>query len=781
MAISPGGRPADASPVGTPGGRQNWVDKVGGLPTYIRMVAHALIRKGMSEQRAIATAVNTIKKWAAGADNVRPQVQAAAAKALAEWEAKKGMALASYVRVDMDELLDLAVAEPVMEWALEAYHTPPPVVDLAREYVRDAIGQFAAGAGQGKRPAGGDSDDDGRRRDLPRDPSRYPVDTLADLRKIIRAWAEVPLTARSGLKGRLSAAAGRLDAEPRLRALIAGLGDGDGKAEKGEGSAKAVREGEVRPWLKRQGIKLSDDAVAELIDLAEPMLDLAPGDYRPPYDWKHGYIPITPAAAASKAKQPPWAGKGGRKGAPKGAKLPKTTAAKTSGEVPAERPRSGLLATRRIRTDSGGKRYVVDRTAGTETRRYEDGSVTHLNTRKPAGTNRTIGHTGPNPDRVPDEFKALAKAKDDEARGRGVPGAVQKASRRALSDAAPEGSDIDRARKAAPRSIVKRPADHASSGAANPTGSNGTPAERLRGQKEQRKGTTSMSGKSRPRSAPYDTTPSALDSNTLRNIPDGVLDTNIARYEKAHAAAVKTSPGVKESPTLKALKAEKARRAEGNGEAAGATDTGKARKLAAPAKGDDGPVAARVDRTLSPDAARELSDGELTRRLGAGSSASDADKAVIRAEQTRRQGSTPGRDTSPEQARGITADTAARMSDEQLERAMARLMQDGTYSGPAYQVLEAELDRRDKARQGPADLSKTADQLAEARTKFGVGNGAAVDGLVAAIREKRWDDALQRAVRLQGPGQSEATTKALQKVMERLSAAKRAEGNGRGR
>jgi hypothetical protein len=88
-AITPGGRVGDDSPVGTPGGRQNWVDKAGGLPRYIRMVAHALIRKGMSKSRAIATAVNTMKRWAAGGNNVSPKVQAAAAKAVAEWEAKK--------------------------------------------------------------------------------------------------------------------------------------------------------------------------------------------------------------------------------------------------------------------------------------------------------------------------------------------------------------------------------------------------------------------------------------------------------------------------------------------------------------------------------------------------------------------------------------------------------------------------------------------------------------------------------------------------------------------
>lgn len=92
-ATTPGGRVGDDSPVGTPGGTQNWVDKAGGLPKYIRMVAHALIRKGATKARAIATAVATMKRWAANVGGkVSEKVQAAAAKAIAEWEAMKAKA-----------------------------------------------------------------------------------------------------------------------------------------------------------------------------------------------------------------------------------------------------------------------------------------------------------------------------------------------------------------------------------------------------------------------------------------------------------------------------------------------------------------------------------------------------------------------------------------------------------------------------------------------------------------------------------------------------------------
>lgn len=84
MAISPGGRPADDSPLG-PGDLFNTAGLR--LPTYVREVANALIRSGHPKSRAIAIAISEMKRWAAGAQGVRPQVQAAAAKALAEWKA----------------------------------------------------------------------------------------------------------------------------------------------------------------------------------------------------------------------------------------------------------------------------------------------------------------------------------------------------------------------------------------------------------------------------------------------------------------------------------------------------------------------------------------------------------------------------------------------------------------------------------------------------------------------------------------------------------------------
>ena len=83
-------RKYDTSPVGKPGGKQNWVDKAGGLPPFIRAVAHALIRAGHSQSQAIQLAVGVIRRWAAGGGDVTAKTRAKAAATIARWDAMKG-------------------------------------------------------------------------------------------------------------------------------------------------------------------------------------------------------------------------------------------------------------------------------------------------------------------------------------------------------------------------------------------------------------------------------------------------------------------------------------------------------------------------------------------------------------------------------------------------------------------------------------------------------------------------------------------------------------------
>lgn len=74
----------------------NWVEKAGGLPSYIKRIAKHLQQGGMDESRAIATAVNAAKKMCAtgdtnwpGSQEVNAGSRAEACAAVAEWEAKK--------------------------------------------------------------------------------------------------------------------------------------------------------------------------------------------------------------------------------------------------------------------------------------------------------------------------------------------------------------------------------------------------------------------------------------------------------------------------------------------------------------------------------------------------------------------------------------------------------------------------------------------------------------------------------------------------------------------
>lgn len=80
-------------------GKQNWVDKTGGLPKYIEEVANSIhTKRGLPISQAISIAVGQMKNWASGRGDVDPDTRAKAAKALAEWEAKKARSKARTAR-----------------------------------------------------------------------------------------------------------------------------------------------------------------------------------------------------------------------------------------------------------------------------------------------------------------------------------------------------------------------------------------------------------------------------------------------------------------------------------------------------------------------------------------------------------------------------------------------------------------------------------------------------------------------------------------------------------
>ena len=105
----------------SPGKKDNWVEAVGGLPSYIERIAkHLHYEKGHSISSAIAMAVNTVKRWAKGTNHngskLKPQTVAKAAAAVAQWEAKKGRANAKRLTEGIgwaspDELASLLTIE----------------------------------------------------------------------------------------------------------------------------------------------------------------------------------------------------------------------------------------------------------------------------------------------------------------------------------------------------------------------------------------------------------------------------------------------------------------------------------------------------------------------------------------------------------------------------------------------------------------------------------------------------------------------------------------------
>lgn len=101
--ISPGGRPIDDSPLSA-SHDDNWVAKRGGLPPYVRGIARGIAKKhgGKVTSNDIQMAIGVLKNWASGRGKVHPAVKAAAAAAIAQWEAMKGTNLSTESNDDLD-------------------------------------------------------------------------------------------------------------------------------------------------------------------------------------------------------------------------------------------------------------------------------------------------------------------------------------------------------------------------------------------------------------------------------------------------------------------------------------------------------------------------------------------------------------------------------------------------------------------------------------------------------------------------------------------------------
>lgn len=151
-----------------PGGPDNWVEAAGGLPSYIERIAkHLHYEKGMPISRAIAVAVNTVKRWARKGGvvkygdphnmHVTTVTAAQAAKAVAEWEAKKASAKVRRAGRMAARAANLSVEDPVLDAMVQrASRIADPVLrGQARAAIIDLAGRTRSGrpsfAGTGNR------------------------------------------------------------------------------------------------------------------------------------------------------------------------------------------------------------------------------------------------------------------------------------------------------------------------------------------------------------------------------------------------------------------------------------------------------------------------------------------------------------------------------------------------------------------------------------------------------------------------------------------------------
>jgi peptidoglycan hydrolase-like protein with peptidoglycan-binding domain len=166
--------------------KENWVDKAGGLPSYIERIAkHIHYEKGKPIGTAIAIAVGTVRRWCAGGEvaasgkggisktsGVSAKTKAQACRAVAEWEAKKKASKAKTAAeaaevleaagmvYDADELLSFEGAYALYEADFKPIPEPRLhfVEKLLRE-VEDAHDDWDAWGEDGTAPSAAEEDE----------------------------------------------------------------------------------------------------------------------------------------------------------------------------------------------------------------------------------------------------------------------------------------------------------------------------------------------------------------------------------------------------------------------------------------------------------------------------------------------------------------------------------------------------------------------------------------------------------------------------------------------
>lgn len=282
----------------------NWVEQSGGLPAYIEKIAKSLHEKrGFTISRAIATAVSMCKRWAAGGEDVNPDTRAKAAAALAEWEAKRAAARGRAV--------DMSHTDALVALDLAAIDDELAVLDLAfgdhkapYDYKHGFIPISPEAKARKKKHQREAPPEQLSRDDLEAEAARLINEHHAtpggtsrpESPRLAAVQAErkrrIGEAERNNAADRTATANAPADAFKDMPDSTLKMNLASWKAKNDPRYALAVKE------AKRRRLDL-DLSAAEV----DEVLDLAYGDHRPPYDWKHGYIPVSPQAARIKAKK----------------------------------------------------------------------------------------------------------------------------------------------------------------------------------------------------------------------------------------------------------------------------------------------------------------------------------------------------------------------------------------------------------------------------------------------------------------------------------------------
>lgn len=329
-----------------PGGPDNWVERVGGLPQYIdRIARHLHYDRGMTISHAIATAVNTVKRWAKKGtvvkwrdphnNHVTTITAAQAAADVASWEAKKAAARGTggggtrsgrirtrSARLSMEDSVN-ATATKVVKVVDLTYPLGGPGMKVRKKLVKQGKAMPNASSGGG-----------------------FPINDIGDLKKAIRSIgrAKDPAAAKRHIIRR-ARALGASNLIPKqwsasLSIPIKKIEVIDLAYEKMKPQDKTAADAmksQAQATIKKLGPLLGEVADPRVLramvsqiqqatdclnqcrwwsegDMASLSLDLAltkdgRRSYKKQGKWKHGFIPADPKAVESKAKGSPIATK----------------------------------------------------------------------------------------------------------------------------------------------------------------------------------------------------------------------------------------------------------------------------------------------------------------------------------------------------------------------------------------------------------------------------------------------------------------------------------------